>query len=331
MKQTVLKKQAGLITGYRQPNSFCNCLAEVMPLLTDVPMSYTELMGYTGCAFHLNITTAGINKWGPTMYDWDGLHAQGMTNIGISFKIVGNCGPHPEKSQFRIDADNLAKQSVNNGIPAIVWEVLGPEFGLIYGYDDETESFAVADAHGEGNMAYDTMGIEPEAGKESDIINVTTVERVVVADRRKALKGALESAVKYGFEIFSGAVGEFVYGLSAYDYWIGVFERSEIDPYGNAYTIHTLLDAREQATRFLRQAAQATALSEQSRNKLLDAALQYSCVADSLYKLQAIFPFPQSDYSIGKDDSGLAILLLKEIKKHEKQGLLTISEAIKLI
>jgi hypothetical protein len=328
MNQAALKKPAGIMTGYRKANSFCHCLAEVLPYVSEQPLSYTEIMGYTGLAFHINVEVSSINKWGPAMYDWGGIHIAGIKNLGLQARMSGCSGPDPHLQQIRQDVIEIAKKSIDNGVPAILWEARGPEFGLAYGYDDCEEAFVAADWHGEGRLAYDQIGAAAGAANaETDVISVTAIEHMKVIDRREALTNALKTALFYGFEDCK-VWHDFVSGLDAYDVWTALLSQDRVDPYGNAYSMHAFRDAREQAARFLRKSAHSDFLNVQARRKLEEAAGYYATTADSFYLLQELFPFPEDRYTLDRKNAQLAIGLLKEAKEHEHRGLSSIADAV---
>ena len=71
----------------------------------------------------------------------------------------------------RLEAIDLIRQSIDNGIPAISWDIGVCEWGLIIGYNDEAASLAVLPVTGqEGEMDYARLG-----KRELPILNVLTI------------------------------------------------------------------------------------------------------------------------------------------------------------
>ena len=71
----------------------------------------------------------------------------------------------------RLEAIDMVRQSIDNGIPAISWDIGVCEWGLIIGYDDEAEKFAVLPITGKkGEMDYSQLG-----KRELPILNVLTI------------------------------------------------------------------------------------------------------------------------------------------------------------
>jgi len=153
-----LEKPSCLNNSVSNLSSFCFCLFHILPYLNQNKYSYEMIMGYTGHAFHLNIRSETIDKWGPTMYDWDGLIPSGLVNLGLFAKTIGYSGYHIDVPNVLNNAIHLVRESIQRGIPLIMWEPLGPEFGIIFGYDDERQILHVIDAEREGEIPFDRIG-----------------------------------------------------------------------------------------------------------------------------------------------------------------------------
>ena len=80
-------------------------------------------------------------------------------------------GQEEIEEERRLEAIDIVRQSIDNGIPAISWDICVCEWGLIIGYDDEAEKFAVLPITGqEGEMDYAQLG-----KREIPILNVLTI------------------------------------------------------------------------------------------------------------------------------------------------------------
>lgn len=118
------------------------------------------------------------------------------------------------EEERRLQATEIIKTSVDNGIAAVSWDISGCEWGLITGYDDETSSFAVLKISGEeATISYNQLG-----RLDLPIMSVLTVTgktdkspEKIVRDTKKLAKSHL-----YGEEWCDNAKG-----LAAYDALIG--------------------------------------------------------------------------------------------------------------
>lgn len=79
---------------------------------------------------------------------------------GISCRYIERMwGQEDVEEERRLEAIQLIRQSIDSGVPVISWDIVVCEWGLITGYDDETETFAVLPITGqEGEMAYSQLG-----------------------------------------------------------------------------------------------------------------------------------------------------------------------------
>jgi len=90
----------------------------------------------------------------------------------------------------RLEAISMIRQSIDHGIPAISWDVGVCEWGLIIGYDDEAERFAVLPITGqEEEMDYTRLG-----RRELPILNVLTIVEKTERTWEDILNGTLKIA-----------------------------------------------------------------------------------------------------------------------------------------
>lgn len=103
-------------------------------------------------------------------------------------------GQEDVEEERRLQAIDLVRQSIDKGIPAVSWDIGVCEWGLIIGYDDEAERFAVLPITGqEEEMDYTFLG-----KRELPILNVLTLgdkvkktQQDIVADTLKIARNHL--------------------------------------------------------------------------------------------------------------------------------------------
>ncbi|MCL2014061.1 MAG: hypothetical protein FWG69_03640, partial [Oscillospiraceae bacterium] len=94
-----------------------------------------------------------------------------IENSGLTCGYVGRYwGQDDIEEQKRLEAIANIKKSIDNGIPAVSWDICVCEWGLIIGYDDNTQTFAVLGVSGEGKMSYKQLG-----KRELPLLSVLTV------------------------------------------------------------------------------------------------------------------------------------------------------------
>lgn len=109
----------------------------------------------------------------------------------------------------RLEAIELIRQSIDNGIPAVSWDIGVCEWGLITGYDDEAEKLAVLPITGQaGEMDYALLG-----RRELPILNVLTIAGKAEKAREDILGDTLQIAKNH---LLGNEWCENAHGLDAY-------------------------------------------------------------------------------------------------------------------
>ncbi|MDF2683058.1 MAG: hypothetical protein K0R47_4248 [Brevibacillus sp.] len=191
-----------------------------------------------------------------------------------------------------------------------------PEFGLIYGYDDEQKLLHTGDNCGHSaTIPYDHLG----RGLVEDLF-VLALDEPLEVDQRQMLIGAIQMAIAHyrGEGSFSGAIN----GLDAYSKWVDAFEKRTIEPNGNAYTLAIAQDARHNASAFWKEIAETWTdpVFEGIRPASLQASDLYGKIADGYAQLCRLFPFPAGGEPNDQEQGQQAIALLTAIESQEKQA-----------
>lgn len=98
-------------------------------------------------------------------------------------------GQEDIEEKRRLEAIDMVRKSIDNGIAAVSWDIGVCEWGLIIGYDDETEKFSVLPVTGqEGEMEYARLG-----RRELPILNVLTVVGKAEKTWEDILRGTLKT------------------------------------------------------------------------------------------------------------------------------------------
>ena len=262
-------------------------------------LNLVDVMGLTGHAFRLNIDPKEINVAGPTAMPGGYIIRRNLCNLGFTSNLADAEAPiKPDKLEQTIA---LIQESVDREIPAIVFDMFVPEFGLIYGYDDDQKVFFAKDSSRDGEVTYEEFADE-------------------------MLRMALDMIIDHarGREWQHIFEGKFVIGLEAYDAWIQVMEKRCADPNGNAYNTQVVSDARQFAVKFLADLIDkwdGTNVVERGVRKFAGEALKhYTEVAQSLGALRQLFPFPHGGEPENDENAERAIKLLKAAKEAEEKG-----------
>jgi hypothetical protein len=289
-------------------------------------LSLVDVMGFTGHAFRMNIDPKTINIAGPTSFPGGYILRRNLCNLGFTSCLADVDAPIPPVKIEQTIA--LIQETIDRGVPAIVFDLFIPEFGLIYGYDDELQIFYAKDVSKDGTITYNQF-VEPKI----DLLFVTTISESLPHSKYEMLRMALDMIIDHarGREWMHVFKDQFAIGLAGYDAWVGVMERRNADEYGNAYNIGVIADAREFAAQFLRNLAKcwngANVVERTVRKQAAVAAEQYAVVAEALGQLRDLFPFPQGGKPKDPETADHAIELLIQAKAAETKGV----EALELL
>ncbi|WP_274648566.1 hypothetical protein [Paenibacillus humicola] len=282
-------------------------------------LSLSEVMGYTGHAFRMNIDPVSINIAGPTSFPGGYILRRNLCNLGFTGCLADPVCPVPPDKVEKTIA--LVQASIDRGVPAITFDLFTPEFGLIYGYDDERRLF-----YGKDNAKDGTITYEEFAHPKIDLLFVTTIVESLPHSKYEMLRMALDMIVDHerGREWTHIFENRFAIGLAGYDAWIGAMERRAADEQGNAYNTAVVADAREHAVRFLellaRQWNGSNVVERTVQGRAAEAGRHFAAAAEAFNELRRMFPFPQGGSPKDPAEADKAIHLLQTAKEAETAG-----------
>ena len=150
------------------------------------------------------------------------------------------------EAERRETAIKLIRDSTDNGTAAVAWDISGCEWGLVTGYDDDTETFATLRINGQE----DTVRYEKLGRLELPILSVLTVTgkapkvpEQLVADTKALAKDHL-----LGNEWCDNAKG-----LTAYDTIMSYTGGADAEAWKLMYTLGTYAALKSYAVRFFRK------------------------------------------------------------------------------
>ncbi|WP_269433833.1 sigma-70 family RNA polymerase sigma factor [Paenibacillus sp. JCM 10914] len=343
---TMNKQQLTYEGALTDANSWTSAADAVYKMLhfTDRKLSMPMVMGLTGHAFRINIIAPNVHIAGPTAYSFGKVISRGLHNIGYDSKYVdgmtSEIGPNTnlldpsvmEKSamdkrsihQELPKALDLIHSSLDRGYPALAWDIFFPEFGTVYGYDDDTRTL-----YAEQCGRLDTLPYENLGRSVLEEIFVLIIEGSIELTLKQQLQRALETVIEH-YEGIENAVPTAVIGLAAYDAWMTSLEGGEVEPNGHAYSIAVLRDARFHASQFFQELIASWPDDSDVHPHLTDlfvkATTLYNGMYDKLNVLHQMFPFPDGGEPNVKAQSVTTIALVQEIKALEYQALDVLKE-----
>ena len=291
------------------------------------PVTAAWVMGVSGLAFRLTLPTAGDELAAPGAEAAIDLErAAGLfRNLGRKVEVATARPGGRDYDKCRGEAIKRVRKSIDRGIPAVVYDLHLPQFGLVKGYDDRAGVWYVSTMM--SGQYGETLPLTrwPVPERHGPIIALLLGDRVRV-DPRRAVLDALRFAVTYAEQGDAGDGSGAVHGLAAYARWQEAFTRGEpISAPGNATLVQVLQSARRDATAFLR--ADASRLLPEAAPVLAQAAAAYDAEVLALSRMMTMFPFPSGGDPHSAASRIVAAGALREALIHEQAALAALQEA----
>lgn len=187
-----------------------------------------DVIATSGFAFRMWVT-ADLCPSATSVWEFD-KQKPWVENSGLICSYMGRYwGQDDIEEEKRMKAISNIKKSIDNGIPVVSWDIGVPEWGLITGYDDETQMFSTLAI----NEGYADPTSQPADGsqmpytqlgkREVPILSVLTVKGKSDKSQESILTDTMKLAVSHlkGEEWCENAKG-----LDAYPALIRHFEES---------------------------------------------------------------------------------------------------------
>ncbi|QHW29411.1 hypothetical protein GZH47_00250 [Paenibacillus rhizovicinus] len=294
-------------------------------------MSLIETMGYTGDAFRLIIDRESVEVGSYSFFDWKLRHSKALECLGFTTRTTGNqtnIAPTPEELEEGLQ---FVQESIDRGIPALGWDLFMPEWGVIYGYDDEKRVLQCRDMGGDGELPYEKLG----RGEVTELY-VLAIAGSRPLRKTDMLANGLRVGIAHALEPYAELDrGSHRNGLAAYDAWIEAFTNRSADPFGNSVMTMKAADAREFAALFLELIAnqweESAPHDAHLREKAFEAAVHYRNLAERLAELRDMFPFPSGGSPNEEGTANYTIRLLQEAKSAEAAGVGSLQQMLECL
>lgn len=243
----------------------------------DDTLTLTDLFGYSGHAFILNIERT-LCPSGPTAWDWGAILFPLRQMVSLK-RICATCDMR-DVDEARELIWQRTVESIDAGRPSILWDAIYAEFYLAYGYDAEREEYLV-----QGPGAQRVSGRVPLSRLGSNTGRVWALFPAPhdapdpMAARDLALRGAVSW---HGWPNESSS--QWTFGGDAWNVWISAIAEEELAHDSSALSFNHFVyaECRRHAADFL--AAQGETFAA--------AAEAYGRVAGALDALCTAWPFP---------------------------------------
>lgn len=297
--------------------SLGHVLYEVIPYIIHGEYSLSEVMGLTGQAFRTQMTVdCGLS--GSMIYDWGWVMERAAITFGYHTRCIGRPGKVLTPDTL-IQALGMIHQSIERGTPVIVWNLSRSEFGIIYGYNDQSCQFTYRNAVEHSlEVSYEKLG----RTMDNPELFVGSIENLGIGNQPQHLLivHALKTIVDHARGIEPSIQG-YIKGIAAYETWIEAFETNQVHPVGHAYHVTLLTEAREHAVTFLEKWEDHPIIQGDSEIASLwrEVIHHYQTVHRSFVQMYPSYPYGMPGVQI--DISEQSIRLLKQAKEAEVKGI----------
>ena len=328
---------------FRTPQTWNSAAASIHEMLGYIgpSPSLPMVMGMSGLSFRLTILPQDIHIAGPTAYNFKEVLTRGLQHMGYRSHAVEALASEAglnanlvdpsmleEKAKGKrllnprlVQALSLIRYAIHRGIPAVVWDLNIPEFGLIYGYDDAARTLYGTDFIKSGTIPYDHVG----RGVNQEVFVLAAESDGMI--REMNLHAALTAVLAHYRGEDPYTLPNTVSGVAAYAVWREALEYRRVEPNGHAYNIAVLWDARRYASEFFKELSLKWA-SIASYSNLISFCLQaeelYRNMSQKLNTLAELFPFPDGGLPNEKLHADQAISILLEAEELERAAVVAI-------
>lgn len=184
-----------------------------------------DIIATSGFAFRMWVS-ADLCPSATSIWDFE-LQKPCVENGGFICDYVGRYWEQDNiEEEKRLEAIAKIKKSIDNGVPAVSWDIGVPEWGLITGYDDDARMFSIlainedpaSPAYVVSQMPYDQLG-----KREIPILSVLTVTGRSDKSQESILHDTKKLAVTH---LTGGEWCDNAAGLDAYPALISHFEEN---------------------------------------------------------------------------------------------------------
>lgn len=278
---------------FSRPYAFLSVMiGEALRTVGEETLSHTELMGISGDAFRLNVAQS-CHSQGNLTFDWSYTAYRILERLGIR----GTCFGRPQRKTLtpeqQVHILSIIHGSIDQGVPAIVWNMQRNEFGFIHSYNDsEQKILYLGYNREERSIRYDQLGRKADQPP-----------LFVLGIRGRAAPPQTEDAALRA--IIDHARGKeppldgYAFGLDGYRLWLEAVEDGSLDLHGHAYQVAVLAEARQHAAHYL-QKLSTNSNHVWRKQQLAEAALCYTRVSQSFTRLYPSFPFGYGGSSAGQ-------------------------------
>lgn len=289
-----------------------------------VGLSDPWLYGGTAHAFVINVHET-VCPSGPTAWRTDALARLGE-NLGYRSETVFGSAAEGDLDTARRTAWDRARAAIDAGHPCYGWELLAPEFYVVYGYDESGYYYAGLDCEtGAGPLPWRRLGETPIG-----MVELVCVHPGEAAPPERTVHDALAYAVAHAQNPEDVVLPGYRSGPQAFSTWIRALENGTASDMGTRYNAGVWFECRRNAVAFLTEARER--LPGASPSLFEQALRHYDAVAANLSSVAHVYPwhaYVEDGTTLPVDErSRSAADSLRKARRAETDGLATLERIV---
>lgn len=307
-------------------HSYIASLATVMQTI-GVKVDPAWLMGVSGFAFRLYIAQDMCPSC-MSVFQWEKILPETLKQIEYKATYISRMWEEQDQeAQKQREAQDAILDGIKRGIPAIVWDIVIPEWGLIIGYDKNKQQYNVLFEDKRAILPFEKLG-----RNGIDILSVTILKSPRRDNRDEIILNSLKTAVAHAQQTEWLERPNYQDGLPAYDVWAKIMDSgATLTHAGKIQNVspdipkHILYhaahhySARCYAREYLRRITEG-------KPNLQKAADCYTQVADYLKPVYTTF---ESEQFPDEQTFRNLAQTIRDAKKAEAEGINTLREYLK--
>lgn len=243
MSQVILDR----IEMKRESKSYIDSLYAVLTATELFAAPKYMLAGLSGMSFkfavHEDLLPLSVTAYGL----WNIEHQPAVDNLGFYSENDGGYTRHPTFSYYQREAVPWVKQSLDKGVGVIYWL---PEFGVIYGYDDEDGVFYIQNGQSKDFrvVLYDNFGLN-----STRFWSVQVIGDKVDVDPKDQLLESIRLAIQDWNTPYKTLPNkDIASGKLAFTFLVNGLNKGDFHEQGAVYILDSYLYSRSEIVHFLR-------------------------------------------------------------------------------
>ena len=179
------------------------------------------LMGSSAFAFRIFINEVMCPS-AMSVFNWSYILPEAVRQAGYDCIYVSRMWEEVrQEKEKREQAHAAIVEGIGRGVPAVVWDIAGCEWGLIIGYDQEKRTYQTLTHRGKpSSLSFEKLG-----KNGIDVLSVIIPGEPNRRNRDEVILNSLKAAVAHAEQKEWMDRPKYQYGLPAFDLWALLLER----------------------------------------------------------------------------------------------------------